>query len=307
MSTQSISMPWFRLYTDFIKDPKIIALSFEDQRHFVGVLILKSDGVLDQKCAPELMDKIVAQQLWIEWKIIHEVKTRLIKIGLIDENWQPLAWEKRQKISDRDSTGAERQRRYRERLKAEEEARKAEEEARKKAEQNNQESQDIDYIDEIKPEEERYGSDALRNASRVTTVTRLDKNRIDKNRGDKSNNASRVTTPPCPVQEIVELYHQKMPENPKVKILDNKRIKAITEKWNEAAASHLQPFGYQTVEDGLKAWETFFDICNDSDFLTGKVAPGPNRTIPFIAELDFLMSDKGFKGCLENKYHRIAA
>lgn len=111
------SLPWFRMYTDFLNDPKMIALAFEDQRHFIGILALKGDGALDQDCCPDLMDRIVAQRLWIDHAVIREVKKRLIAAGLIESNWQPVAWDKRQMRSDADPTGAERQRRYRERQK----------------------------------------------------------------------------------------------------------------------------------------------------------------------------------------------
>ncbi|WP_175764571.1 hypothetical protein [Burkholderia ambifaria] len=108
MSTKA--MPWFRMYTDFLNDPKMISLAFEDQRHFVGVLALKGDGTLDNVCAPDLMNRIVAQRLWIDYAVIGEVKKRLVAAGLIDDNWQPLAWEKRQMRSD---TSTERVRAHR--------------------------------------------------------------------------------------------------------------------------------------------------------------------------------------------------
>ena len=111
MSTKKL--PWFRMYTDFLNDPKMIALAFEDQRHFIGVLALKSDGLLDDVCEENLLNRIVAQRLWIDHGIIRDVKKRLIDAGLIDANWQPLAWSKRQFASDRDSTAAERKRRER--------------------------------------------------------------------------------------------------------------------------------------------------------------------------------------------------
>lgn len=113
----STSMPWFRMYTDFLNDPKMIALAFEDQRHFIGVLALKSDGALDQGCCPDLLDRIVAQRLWIDHAIIRDVKKRLMAAGLINDAWQPVAWEKRQSRSD---SSAERTRKYRERQKNQE-------------------------------------------------------------------------------------------------------------------------------------------------------------------------------------------
>ena len=107
-------LPWFRMYADFLNDPKLISLAFEDQRHFIGVLALKCDGAIDDVADGDLLDRIVAQRLWIDHAVIRDVKRRLIAAGLIGARWQPLAWEKRQMRSDVDATGAERQRRYRE-------------------------------------------------------------------------------------------------------------------------------------------------------------------------------------------------
>lgn len=96
----STRMPWFRMYVDFLNDPKLIRLAFEDQRHFIGVLALKSDGALDDGTDAELLNRIVAQRLWIDHAVIREVKKRLVAAGLITEDWQPIAWERRQFKSD---------------------------------------------------------------------------------------------------------------------------------------------------------------------------------------------------------------
>jgi hypothetical protein len=109
----STRMPWFRMYTDFLNDPKMIGLAFEDQRHFIGVLALKSDGAIDDVADDLMLNRIVAQRLWIDHGVILEVKRRLVTAGLIDSYWQPVAWDKRQFVSDKDSTAAERKRRER--------------------------------------------------------------------------------------------------------------------------------------------------------------------------------------------------
>ena len=106
---------WFRMYTDFLEDPKMLSLDFEHQRHFIGVLALKSAGTLDQSCNQQLLDMLVAQRLWIDRQDVSQVKENLISVGLIDEKWQPVAWEKRQVRSD--NSGA-RVQRYREKRKA---------------------------------------------------------------------------------------------------------------------------------------------------------------------------------------------
>jgi len=109
----STKMPWFRMYTDFLTDPKMISLAFEDQRHFIGVLALKSDGAIDDIADGDLLNRIVAQRLWIDHGVIRDVKKRLKEAGLIDSDWQPVAWGKRQFVSDKDATAAERKRRER--------------------------------------------------------------------------------------------------------------------------------------------------------------------------------------------------
>lgn len=111
---------------------------------------------------------------------------------------------------------------------------------------------------------------------------------------------------PCPVERIVEAYHELMPLNPRVRLLNAKRRRAIAARWREAATLTCKPFGYSTVEAGMDAWCRFFRVCSDSDFLTGKVKPKPGQP-PFLADIDFLVSPDGFTKCLENKYHREAS
>lgn len=106
-------LPWFRMYTDFLNDPKMISLAFEDQRHFIGILALKSDGALEQILDESLIDRIVAQRLWVDHGVIRDVKKRLVSSGLIRSDWNPVAWERRQMNSDKDEKNAERQKRYR--------------------------------------------------------------------------------------------------------------------------------------------------------------------------------------------------
>ncbi|WP_277184020.1 hypothetical protein [Caballeronia sp. BR00000012568055] len=110
----------------------------------------------------------------------------------------------------------------------------------------------------------------------------------------------------CPVDRIVEAYQAAMPDNPRVKVKSNARCKAIAARWREAARLNCEPFGYTTTADGLKAWRKFFEICAQSDFLTGRSKPMPGKP-PFIANIDFLMTPHGFARCLENMYHREAA
>lgn len=110
----------------------------------------------------------------------------------------------------------------------------------------------------------------------------------------------------CPAEAIVDLYHQHMPDNPRCKTLNDSRRRAIRARWKEAAKLACKPFGYNNRADGLKAWAAFFEVCAESDFLTGK-SPSLGGRPPFIADIDFLMSPSGFAKTLENKYHREVA
>lgn len=109
----------------------------------------------------------------------------------------------------------------------------------------------------------------------------------------------------CPTGSLVNLYHELMPNNPRVKVLGKARISAIKARWLEAAKLEAEPFGYATRSAGLAAWRQFFGICAESKFLTGLSPPTPGKPA-FVADIDFLFSPSGFAKTLENKYHRDA-
>lgn len=107
----------------------------------------------------------------------------------------------------------------------------------------------------------------------------------------------------CPAGTLVNLYHELMPNNPRVKVLSKARKSAIRSRWLEAAALDCKPFGYTTRSEGLEAWRQFFEVCAESKFLTG-LAPAKPGQSAFVADIDFIFSPSGFAKTLENKYHR---
>lgn len=90
-----MSNPWFRLYSEFSHDPKIQRMSEADQRRFVMLLCLRcSNGDVT------LHDEDVTFQLRIsneEWQV---TKALFISKNLIDDGNNPVAWNKRQFVSD---------------------------------------------------------------------------------------------------------------------------------------------------------------------------------------------------------------
>lgn len=123
--------------------------------------------------------------------------------------------------------------------------------------------------------------------------------------GIKANAAGDAGQLSCPTEKIVEAYHRFMSDNPRCKVLNPARRSAIKARWIEASKLQCDPFGYSTQADGLNSWESFFKVCAESDFLTGKSKP-QNGYAVFFADIDFLFSPSGFAKCLENKYHRGA-
>lgn len=102
------------MHNDIIDDEKIRMLAFEDRWHYVAILVCKNAGMLDDGSA--ILERKLGVKLGLSTRELEEAKRRLMEVELIDDNWQPLAWEERQK--SRDPNAAERQRKYMAKMKA---------------------------------------------------------------------------------------------------------------------------------------------------------------------------------------------
>jgi len=105
--------PWFKFHHEFATDPVVQLLSFEDQRHFIVLLCLKAGGALDRVYGSSATrERVILSALRIDSTSLVDLKNRLMEIAVINADWQPTAWEKRQESKDK--TAAERMRRKRE-------------------------------------------------------------------------------------------------------------------------------------------------------------------------------------------------
>lgn len=221
---------WFRLYTDFLDDPKIISLAYEDQRHYVGILCLKAAGLLDSGATPTVQDRIAAQRLWVDYAIIGDVKKRLKEAGLIDNNWQPIAWDKRQFKSDHDITTAERQRRYREK--------------HRNALHN-----------------------ALGNGTVTLPDTETDTDTdTEKTYTAKPAGKPARILPSCPVQKVIDLYNQTFPTLPQAVVRSDARDGHIKARWRQ----FFEAGDFQDEAGGLACFEWYFKNVTGSKFLMGQ-------------------------------------
>lgn len=108
-------MPWFRLYSEIIDDEKLRLLAFEDRWHYIAILCMKSDGLLDCGDNSELMMRKVSVKMGLAIREVDEVARRLADVGLVEQNTlQPLKWNDRQFKSD---SSKERVKAYREKQK----------------------------------------------------------------------------------------------------------------------------------------------------------------------------------------------
>ena len=123
--------------------------------------------------------------------------------------------------------------------------------------------------------------------------TRLDQTRPDKKK-DTLSALPQAEDAPARVkrvnyQEIIDLYHEMLPNHPRVKVL------------TEARKRHIKKLATNNLPD-LEHWRKFFNAITRSDFLSGRVEPRDGRR-PFIADLDFLINPTKYVKILEGKYH----
>ena len=117
-------------------------------------------------------------------------------------------------------------------------------------------------------------------------------NKEDKTEEDKDKNARVKTSAkssPCPYQQIVNLYHEKLPMLPKVVTLSDARKRSLKARWANGASN-------------MKFWEDYFDSVSESKFMTGRVDPTPGRK-QFVADIDFLIRESTIIKTQEGKYH----
>ncbi|MEE4247357.1 MAG: Lin1244/Lin1753 domain-containing protein, partial [Kangiellaceae bacterium] len=105
-----------------------------------------------------------------------------------------------------------------------------------------------------------------------------------KHNGQKSATSDRV-----PVREIVDLYHQTLPELPRIEKITAARRGHIQQRWREDLPS-------------LDRWENFFTFVRRSDFLMGRAEPRPGSK-PFRADLEWMTKAGNFAKIAEEKYH----
>ena len=284
-------MPWFRMYVDFLNDPKMISLAFEDQRHFIGLLALKSDGALDQDCTPELLNRIVAQRLWIDHAIILGVKKRLMAAGLVDANWQPLAWNKRQAQSD---SSTERTRKYRERMRH----------VTTKEQCGSGETSQERHSDGLEEDIDKDKEDSYESLSPGFPDDDAGEPENQSEAADQADQpATKQTLPACPHLELLDIFAEQLPElpQPKPELWEGQRAKNLSARWKWClTAKKRSGARYATTKaEALDFFRRYFGYVGKSDFLTGRDGRWAGCDLAWLVKADNFA--KVLQGNYENR------
>lgn len=90
-----MSNPWFRMYSEFVSDPKVQMLSESMQRRYVMIMCLRCSNSL-----VTLHETEIAFALRITDEELAATKALFLAKKFIDKDWNLLNWEKRQFASD---------------------------------------------------------------------------------------------------------------------------------------------------------------------------------------------------------------
>ena len=102
----------------------------------------------------------------------------------------------------------------------------------------------------------------------------------------------------CPQKAIVSLYHEVLPELPRVKKWRSNHSRALCARWREK----LKEGKFIDTKSGLDYFGRFFNYIRQSDFLMGKVEGRAGHA--FTCKLGWIVTASHFDDIVDGKYHR---
>lgn len=280
---------WFRLYAEFSHDPKVQMMSEAMQRRYIMLMCMRCSNDL-----VTLHDDEVTFHLRISAQDWAETKELFIKKGFIDSDLNLLNWEKRQFKIDSVSSSAERVAKHR---------------AKKKAAAGNAVTVDVTLHETLDNalEQIQNRTDTEKNKEPNGSVGSADEagprnETLDEQlpAGDQAEEGDDQKLPACPVEAIVELYHQQLPELPRVRLLNDKRRKSIRKLWRWVLTSKKTDNTPRAASaEEAQAWlRSYFGRARKNDFLMGRGHRSAEHA-GWQCDLDFLLTDNGMKHVIE--------
>lgn len=118
----------------------------------------------------------------------------------------------------------------------------------------------------------------------------------------KTEPKTKNSVPPCPHQQILDMYHELLPVLPRMKVWDKARKGNLGARWRE----RWEAKAFFSQAEGLDYFRRMFEyIGRDCDWLMGRVVDRDGKT--FFASLDWIAMPKNFAKVIEGKYSRREA
>lgn len=125
----------------------------------------------------------------------------------------------------------------------------------------------------------------------LSTNSALSKVKESKGKGKESKaNATPELEYQIPYQDIINVYHQILPELPKVKVFTDERKSFLKQRWLE-----------EKERQTLDFWTEYFSSVKESDFLMGRMEKRKDGQI-FMANFEWLIRPQNFVKVVEGYY-----
>lgn len=119
--------------------------------------------------------------------------------------------------------------------------------------------------------------------------------------------SSPAKLPTCPTQALIDLYHEILPDLPKVRLQTKDRTRALQKTWTWCLTSRKAD-GTPRATDAQQALAWFRDYLERArmnDFLMGRT-PRTGEHANWRCDLDFLLTERGMKHVIEKTQETMA-
>lgn len=264
---------WFRLWTDMVNDPKWRTIARASGQKIGDVvttylhMLTLAANATERGRTQGFADEDIATALDID--LIQVTSIREAMQGRVLDGDYLLGWEKRQPLREDGSSERGKQHRELEKLRAEVERFK------KEAETN--------ATERNRTQPNARGEEIREDKSKPKDLTNPDGLVVGSDADDEHSN--------CPHKEIVAIYHEVLPQCPRIRDWTPARAKQLRARWNEDES-----------RQSLDYWKRYFEYVATCDFLVGKVEGSGRR--PFFADLEWLTKAANFAKVRERRYEQ---
>jgi hypothetical protein len=112
--------------------------------------------------------------------------------------------------------------------------------------------------------------------------------------------SSAAKLPTCPVQDLIALYHEILPNLPAVRLETDSRKKALRKTWEWVLTSKRADHTPRATNaaEALDWFRSYFERATENDFLMGRNQRSGEHA-NWKCDLDFLLTERGMKHVIE--------